>query len=198
LSLASITATILGIVSDIVLEQMHFCQTKGCNRTVKSQGFCQHHYMTPDQRLVHNVKHLDQYHRKSENSLQRKCKTDHEQYHSLGEEDTKTRNASRAKLARERYQRLRLDPESKAKKTKAVKHDLLREMEKDKFNIGDSVFISLDRSDTMDGVLVTNKFISGTVQLPPTIPSNLYSVQLEQTPTNSLGPMAIPQLHSPQ
>jgi hypothetical protein len=72
--------------------------------------------MTPDQRQVYNAKRRDQYHRQSENSRQRRRERERERYHSLENEDAKTRNTRRAKLERERYQRL--DPESLEKKNR--------------------------------------------------------------------------------
>jgi hypothetical protein len=73
--------------------------------------------MTPDQRQVYNAKRRDQYHhRQSENSRQKRRERERERYHSLENEDAKTRNTRRAKLERERYQRL--DPESLEKKNR--------------------------------------------------------------------------------
>lgn len=72
--------------------------------------------MTPDQRQVYNAKRRDQYHRQSENSRQRRRERERERYHSLENEDAKTRNTRRAKLERERYQRL--DPESLEQKNR--------------------------------------------------------------------------------
>ncbi|MGK3757054.1 MAG: hypothetical protein ACI8RD_009368 [Bacillariaceae sp.] len=44
-----------------------------------------------------------------------------------------------------------------AKVLQAATTEVEREMEMDKFNIGDSVFVSLDRSGTMDDVSSSHK-----------------------------------------
>eukprot|EP00535_Pseudo-nitzschia_heimii_P003946 CAMPEP_0197179012 /NCGR_PEP_ID=MMETSP1423-20130617/4101_1 /TAXON_ID=476441 /ORGANISM="Pseudo-nitzschia heimii, Strain UNC1101" /LENGTH=469 /DNA_ID=CAMNT_0042628855 /DNA_START=156 /DNA_END=1565 /DNA_ORIENTATION=- len=62
--------------------------------------------MTPEQRHIYNAKRREQYHRQSEASRQRRRERERERYHSLENEDAKSRNARRAKLERERYQRL--------------------------------------------------------------------------------------------
>ena len=49
---------------------------------------------------------LCKYHRQSENSRQRRRERERTRYHSLSSDAAKDRNARRAKLERERYQRL--------------------------------------------------------------------------------------------
>ena len=62
--------------------------------------------MTPDQRQIYNAKRREQYHRQSETSRQRRRERERSRYHSLTQDAAKERNARRAKLERERYQRL--------------------------------------------------------------------------------------------
>lgn len=62
--------------------------------------------MTPDQRRSYNSKRREQYHRQSEISRQKRRERERLRYHALESDDAKTRNARRAKLERERYQKL--------------------------------------------------------------------------------------------
>jgi hypothetical protein len=62
--------------------------------------------MSAEQRQIYNAKRREQYHRQSENSRQRRRERERSRYHALQQEAAKDRNARRAKLERERYQRL--------------------------------------------------------------------------------------------
>ena len=62
--------------------------------------------MTPEQRQAYNAKRREQYHRQSENSRVKRRERERARYHSLTQPAAKERNARRARLERERYQRL--------------------------------------------------------------------------------------------
>jgi hypothetical protein len=59
-----------------------------------------------EQRQVYNAKRREQYHRQSEISRQRRRERERARYHALQSDAAKDRNSRRAKLERERYQRL--------------------------------------------------------------------------------------------
>lgn len=62
--------------------------------------------MTPDQRQVYNSKRREQYHRQSDTSRQKRRERERARYHSLDNDASKDRNTRRARLERERYQKL--------------------------------------------------------------------------------------------
>jgi len=62
--------------------------------------------MTDEQRKAYNAKRREQYHRLSEISRQKRRERERSRYHGLDHVSVKERNARRAKLERERYQRL--------------------------------------------------------------------------------------------
>ena len=62
--------------------------------------------MTAEQRQAYNSKRREQYHRQSENSRVKRRERERTRYHSLNNDAAKERNARRARLERERYQRL--------------------------------------------------------------------------------------------
>lgn len=62
--------------------------------------------MTPEQRQNYNAKRRDQYHRQSEISRVKRRERERARYHSLEPETAKERNNRRARLERERYQKL--------------------------------------------------------------------------------------------
>lgn len=65
--------------------------------------------MTPEQRQVYNSKRREQYHRQSEISRIKRRERERSRYHALTADLAKERNARRARLERERYQRLSPD-----------------------------------------------------------------------------------------
>lgn len=62
--------------------------------------------MTPEQRQVYNAKRREQYHRQTDNSRVKRRERERSRYHSLNNDAAKDRNARRARLERERYQKL--------------------------------------------------------------------------------------------
>jgi hypothetical protein len=73
--------------------------------------------MSGGQRQVYNAKRREQYHRQSENSRVKRRERERSRYHSLNNDMAKDRNSRRARLERERYQRLSSDElESKNRK----------------------------------------------------------------------------------
>lgn len=79
--------------------------------------------MTPEQRMIYNAKRREQYHRQNEISRMKRRERERIRYHTLSPDKSKERNARRAKLERERYQRLKPeDLEGKARITQQIKH----------------------------------------------------------------------------
>lgn len=62
--------------------------------------------MTPEQRQIYNAKRREQYHRQTDNSRVKRRERERSRYHSLNNDAAKDRNARRARLERERYQKL--------------------------------------------------------------------------------------------
>jgi hypothetical protein len=62
--------------------------------------------MTPEQRQIYNAKRREQYHRQTDNSRVKRRERERSRYHSLNNDAAKERNARRARLERERYQKL--------------------------------------------------------------------------------------------
>ena len=91
--------------------------------------------MTSDQRQQYNAKRREQYHRQSEISRQKRRERERARYHSLNNDAAKDRNARRAKLERERYQKLTPE-ELEAKNRKRRERAALARQKKDADKIG--------------------------------------------------------------
>lgn len=79
--------------------------------------------MTPEQRQVYNSKRREQYHRQTELSRQKRRERERSRYHALPGELAKERNIRRAKLERERYQKLtqdKLEDKNRARRERAA------------------------------------------------------------------------------
>ena len=79
--------------------------------------------MTPEQRQVYNAKRREQYHRQSDLSRHKRRERERNRYHALTNELAVDRNTRRAKLERERYQKLtptELEAKNRARRERAA------------------------------------------------------------------------------
>eukprot|EP00522_Entomoneis_paludosa_P012366 CAMPEP_0172455414 /NCGR_PEP_ID=MMETSP1065-20121228/12056_1 /TAXON_ID=265537 /ORGANISM="Amphiprora paludosa, Strain CCMP125" /LENGTH=408 /DNA_ID=CAMNT_0013207875 /DNA_START=97 /DNA_END=1323 /DNA_ORIENTATION=- len=89
--------------------------------------------MSLDQRQVYNSKRREQYHRQSELSRQRRRERERTRYHALESDQAQHRNSQRAKLERERYQRLspaELEAKNRKRRERAAVLRQKKELEK--------------------------------------------------------------------
>lgn len=87
--------------------------------------------MTPEQRQVYNAKRREQYHRQTDNSRVKRRERERSRYHSLDTESAKERNARRARLERERYQKLNgdaLEQKNRRRRERAAAARMKKEM----------------------------------------------------------------------
>ena len=91
--------------------------------------------MSEEQRHQYNEKRREQYHRQNEISRQKRRERERNRYHALDNETAKERNERRAKLERERYQKLapgELEEKNRRRRERAA----LARMKKDAEKVG--------------------------------------------------------------
>eukprot|EP00977_Amphora_coffeiformis_P000970 scaffold205_cov148-Amphora_coffeaeformis.AAC.1 len=111
--------------------------------------------MTPDQRQQYNQKRREQYHRQTELSRQKRRERERARYHSLTNDAAKDRNTRRAKLERERYQKLSAE-ELEAKNRRRRERAAMARQKKD----SDKACLRIDDGSTLGGSSVASSHAS--------------------------------------